>query len=74
MIDRGWCRVMGLAPMSLFVACALVVRNLAVVDAFEKRQADDQRRAREGLPPRTRRRRRKTLGDPAGAGTANAPP
>ncbi|MGH8979571.1 MAG: hypothetical protein ACRDWE_00915 [Acidimicrobiales bacterium] len=73
-VARGWCRVMGLAPMSLLLACALVVRNLAVADAFEQREADDRRRAREGHPPRTRRRRRKTLSDLVGVGTANAPP
>lgn len=72
-IDRGWSRVMGLAPMSLFVACALVVRNLAVIDAFERRQADEQRRLAAGLPRRTRRRRRTTLGDLVTA-SANAPP
>lgn len=72
-VARGWCRVMGLVPMSLFVACALVVRNLAVADAFETRQADEQRRATEGLAPRTRRRRRRTLADLVGA-SATAPP
>ena len=71
-ISRGWCRVMGLAPMALFLVCALVVRNLAVADAFEERQRDAQRRAQAGLPPRTRRRRRKTLADLAG--TATSPP
>ncbi len=29
-VARGWCRVMGLVPVSLFIACAFVVRNLAV--------------------------------------------
>ena len=72
-VARGWCRVMGLVPMSLFLCCALVVRNLAVADAFCARQADDERRARQGLPRRTRRRRRGTIPDLAGA-TANAPP
>jgi hypothetical protein len=71
-VARGWCRVMGLAPMSLFVACALVVRNLAVADAFDLRRGEDERRARAGLPRRTRRRRRTTLGDLASA-SANAP-
>ncbi|MHB8497736.1 MAG: hypothetical protein ACYDES_07030 [Acidimicrobiales bacterium] len=70
-ISRGWCQVMGLAPMSLFLACGLVVANLAVIDAFEERQVDNARRAQLGRPPRTRKRRRKTLGDLAGA---NAPP
>ncbi len=68
-VARGWCRTMGLVPMTLFLACALVVRNLAVADGFCARQADDERRQRLGLPPRTRRRRRTTLGDRVGAPT-----
>ena len=68
-VARGWCRVMGLAPMSLFIACALVARNLAVFDAFEARHKDEERRASAGLPPRTRRRRRTTLAELAGAST-----
>ena len=69
-ITRGWCRVMGLTPMTLFVATALVVRNLAVADAFVARREDDERRAASGRPPRTRRRRRTTLAQLAGtAGT-----
>ena len=72
-VARGWCRVMGLAPMSLFLACALVVRNLAVADACDTRRADDERRAAAGLSPRTRRHRRRTLTDLVGA-SANAPP
>ena len=73
-VARGWCRVMGLTSMSLLLTCALVVRNLAVADAFSERQAENERRAAAGLPPRTRRRRRKTLGDLVGAAPANAPP
>jgi len=72
-VAKGWCRVMGLVPMSLFMACALAVRNLAVADAFDQRQADDQRRTAAGLAPKTRRRRRRTLADLVGA-SANAPP
>jgi hypothetical protein len=72
-VARGWCRMMGLAPMSLLLACALVVRNLALADAFEARRREDERRARSGLPRRTRRRRRTTLSELAGA-SANAPP
>jgi hypothetical protein len=71
-VGRGWCRVMGLVPMSLFVACALVVRNLAVADAFDARRKDDERRMRSGLPKRTRHRRRTTLA--ALAGASNGPP
>ncbi len=66
-VARGWCKVMGLTPMSLLLACALVVRNLAVADAFEQRRADDERRAAAGLSARTRRHRRRTLSDLVGA-------
>jgi hypothetical protein len=62
-IGRGWCRVMGLVPITLFLACVFVVRNQRVADAFDARQADDARRATRGKPPKTRRRRRKTLDD-----------
>ena len=72
-VEKGWCRVMGLAPMSLFLACALVVRNLAVADAFDRRQAQDMRRVKAGLPRRTRRRRRTPISDLVRA-TANASP
>ncbi len=73
-ISKGWCRVMGLAPMTVMLACVLVVRNIRVLDAFELRQAENQRRAAAGLAPRTRRRRRKTLTELVGQATANAPP
>ncbi len=72
-VARGWCKVMGLTQMSLFLATALVARNLAVADAFEQRRAADERRAAAGLSPRTRRRQRQTLADLVGA-SANAPP
>jgi hypothetical protein len=62
-VTRGWCRVMGLAAITLLLACAVVVRNGRVVDAFEQRQALDDRRQAAGLEPRTRRRRRRTLDD-----------
>jgi hypothetical protein len=62
-VARGWCRVMGLAPLAVFLACALVVRNARVTDAFEARQTRDTERRVAGLPPRTRRRRRTTLAD-----------
>ena len=73
-IARGWCRVMSLAPITLFVACLFVVRNERIIDAFETRQAEQERRLKAGLPPRTWRRRRRTLGDLVASPTANAPP
>jgi len=62
-ISHGWCRVMGTAAVTLFVACLFVVRNDRIVRAFEIRQADNERRAVAGLPLRTRRRRRRPLTD-----------
>ena len=64
---------MGLVPMTLFLATAIVVRNLAVADAFCERQTDNVRRRAMGLAPRTRRRRRTTLSQLA-ITSANAPP
>jgi hypothetical protein len=60
-IARGWCRLMGLTPLMLFVTTLLAVRNQRILTAWNTRQQDSERRAAQGLPPRTRRRRRKTL-------------
>jgi hypothetical protein len=68
-ISRGWCRLMGLAPLMLFTTTLLVVRNQRILHAWNTRQEENQRRAAAGLPPKTRRRRRKTL-----AGLAAGPP
>jgi len=71
-IARGWCRLTGLAAITVFIACVFVVRNERIVYAFEERQRDDARRLEMGLAPRTRRRRRRTINDLVGA--ASAPP
>jgi hypothetical protein len=68
-IARGWTRLTGLAPLTLWLTCLLAVRNQRILDAWNARQEDNARRAAAGLPPKTRRRRRKTLTDPATAGT-----
>jgi hypothetical protein len=60
-IGRGWCRLMGVTPLALWLACLLAVRNQRILAAFDARQADTARRAAAGLPPRTRKRRRRTL-------------
>ena len=62
-ISRGWCRLMGLTAITLFLVCAMVVRNRRILGAFEARRAEDERRAAEGRPPKTRQRRRRTLAD-----------
>jgi hypothetical protein len=59
-IARGWCRLMGLAPLLLFTTMLLLARNQRILTAWNTRQEDNQRRAATGLPPRTRRRRRTT--------------
>ena len=60
-ISRGWCRLMGLTPITLWLACLLAVRNQRIIAAYTTRQATNAQRAAAGLPPKTRRRRRKTL-------------
>jgi hypothetical protein len=60
-ISRGWCRLMGLAPLMLFTAALLAVRNQRILAAWNTRQDENARRAARGLPPKTRKRRHKTL-------------
>jgi hypothetical protein len=71
-LSRGWCRLMGLTPIALFTTTALIARNIRITDAFNARQAENERRAANGLPPKQRKRRRHTLQDLVA--TANAPP
>jgi hypothetical protein len=68
-ITRGWCRLMGLTPLMLTITCLLVVRNQRILTAWNTRQEENARRAVKGLPPKTRRRRRRTL-----ASLATRPP
>jgi hypothetical protein len=68
-IARGWCRLTGLAPLMLFTTALLITRNQRALAAWNARQEENTRRAARGLPPKTRRRRRKTL-----AGLSPAPP
>ena len=58
---RGWCRLTGLAPLTLFTVTLLTVRNQRILAAWNARQEETARRAARGMPPKTRRRRRKTL-------------
>jgi hypothetical protein len=66
-IARGWCRLMGLPPLMLFTTVLLAVRNQRILTAWNARQEDNARRAARGLPPKTRKRRRKTLATLAAA-------
>jgi hypothetical protein len=60
-IARGWCRLTGLTPLTLWIACLLTVRNQRILATYNARQADNAQRAAKGLPPKTRKRRRPTL-------------
>jgi hypothetical protein len=71
-LSRGWCQLTGLTPIALFIATAFLARNIRINDAFNARQAEQQRRAANGLPPKQRKRRRQTTQDLIGA--ANPPP
>jgi hypothetical protein len=71
-LSRGWCRLTGLTPIALFTASLFIARNLRVADAFAARQAENARRAADGLPAKQRRRRRRCTLDDLTA-PANAP-
>src|SRR5262249_32999174 len=59
--SSGGCPLTGLTPLMLFAAPLLVVRTQRILAAWNARQAENARRAAAGLPPKTRKRRRKTL-------------
>jgi hypothetical protein len=71
-INKGWCRIIGLTAIAMFTATVLIARNLRIADAFAARQAENERRAANGLPPKHRKRRRHTTQDLISA--AHAPP
>jgi hypothetical protein len=56
----------------MFTATVLIARNLRIHDAHAARQAANQQRAADGLPPKQRTRRRETADDLITAG--NSPP
>ncbi len=70
--SRSWCRITGLTAIALFCAGVLIARNLRVADAFAARQAENEQRAANGLPPKHRRRRRHATQQLINA--ANTPP
>ncbi len=55
-IGRGWCRLFGRAKNTLMYALAVVVRNVRIVESFERRKAQEARA--QSIGPRRRRRRR----------------
>ena len=69
---RGWCELMSVTPLGLFLACACVVVNFGLIDAFERHEVAAA--ARPSAPaPRPRPRRGRTLADLARAGTSSPP-
>jgi len=53
----------------VFTVTLLTVRNQSILAAWNARQEENTRRPAKGLPPKTRRRQRKTL-----TATASADP
>jgi hypothetical protein len=60
---RGSCRLMGRTKNLIMVTGAVVVRNIRILDSFERLTQDQQRRDAAGLPRRRRGRRRTRLAD-----------
>jgi hypothetical protein len=57
-IRRGWCRLFGVAKNTLMYALCVAVRNVRIVESFERTKAKQARRLAVALPARRRRRRR----------------
>jgi hypothetical protein len=62
-IGRGWCRLFGRAKNTLMYALAVVVRNVRIVESFERREAEEARA--KAIGPTHRRRRRHQRDTPA---------
>jgi len=73
-LTRGWCRLMGLSAIMVFIAASYVARNLRVADAFDARQAEDARRVAAGREPKKRKRRRQVPDEGAGPTAPDASP
>ena len=56
-VARGWCRLMGVTPLALWLACLLTVRNQRILSAWDARQEQNTHQA-AARPQKTRKRRR----------------
>jgi hypothetical protein len=56
-INRGWIRLTGVTPLTLWLACMTAVRNQRNLTTCHTRHQDNTRRAAAGPPPATRKRR-----------------
>lgn len=68
---RGWCRLFGFTKNALMYTLGVVVRNVRIVESFEREVADEARRA--GLGPLRKRRGRRRHRNDASAPEAPAP-
>ena len=73
-IARGWCRLTGLTPLTLWLACLLAVRNQRILAAFDARQAPQRPPRRRRAPAQNPQTRRKTLASLAAAAITAQPP
>jgi hypothetical protein len=64
-IDRGWTRLTGITPLTLWLTCLMAMRNQRIHAAYQARQDQNKRRAAKGLPLKTRKRRRELADAPA---------
>ena len=55
-VRRGWCRLLGRTKNLVMLSCAVIIRNLRIIAAFERRTADNAPQAR-----RRKRRRHEAL-------------
>jgi hypothetical protein len=71
-LTRGYCRLTDLPGITLMTTGVIIARNIRINDAFTARQTENQRRAKLGLPPKRRKRRRRTIHELTSA--AHTPP
>ena len=50
-ISRGWCRLMGLAPLMLFTTTLLIVRNQRILQRLERPAGRQRAPRRRRAPP-----------------------
>jgi hypothetical protein len=72
-IRRGWCRLFGLAKNTLMYALAVVVRNVRIVESFERREAQEAQTTSLGPPRRRSRRHQRDKPAPPGQPVPEVP-
>jgi hypothetical protein len=60
-IDRGWIRLIGITPLLLWLTCLTAIRNQRILTAWDKRQQHHARRAANGPPTPSHKRRRELV-------------